>query len=121
MHELFIPDKNYFSISEVSEITHIKPYILRYWESQFKTLRPTRRVSGQRKYTRKDIELILRIKELLYEKKFTISGAKRYLINEKRQKNKQLSFPLADNVLAIDFLKEIKKEIVEILKILSSS
>jgi len=120
MIEQFIPDKSYFSISEVSEITQVKPYILRYWEGEFKLLRPARRTSGHRKYTRKDIELILKIKDLLYQQKYTISGAKRHLLNEKREKNKQLSFPLEKNVPAIDFLKEIKKELLEIQKILSS-
>lgn len=120
MIEQFIPEKNYFSIGEVSEITQVKPYILRYWEGEFKLLRPARRVSGQRKYTRKDIELILKIKNLLQNKKYTISGAKRYLLDEKREKNKQLSFPLEKNVPAIDFLKEIKNELEKIQKILSS-
>lgn len=121
MVEQFIPEKNYFSIGEVSKVTQVKPYILRYWEAEFKLLRPARRVSGQRKYTRQDIELILRIKDLLHNQKYTISGAKRYLLNEKREKNKQLSFPLEKNVLALDFLKEIKKELEQIQKILSSS
>ena len=119
--ELVPVEKNYYSINEVSKITQVKPYILRYWEGEFKLLRPARRVSGQRKYTRKDIELIMKIKKLLQEKRYTIAGAKQYLLQEKREKNKQLSFPLADSVLVTDFLKEIKKELEEIQKIITST
>ena len=121
MVELVPVEKNYYSINEVSKITQVKPYILRYWEGEFKLLRPARRVSGQRKYTRKDIELIMKIKKLLQEKRYTIAGAKQYLLQEKREKNKQLSFPLADSVLVTDFLKEIKKELEEIQKIITST
>ncbi len=120
MEEQFISEKNYFSIGEVSRVTQVKPYILRYWEAEFKLLRPARRTSGQRKYTRQDIELILKIKDLLHNQKYSISGAKKYLLNEKKEKNKQLSFPLEKNVLASDFLKEIKNELKEIEKVLSS-
>ncbi len=121
MIEQSIPEKNYFSIGEVSKITQVEPYILRYWESEFKLLRPARSTSGQRKYTRKDIELILKIKDLLHQQKYTIGGAKKFLLEEKRGKNKQLSFPLEKNVPAIDFLKEIKNELKEIEKILGSN
>ena len=97
-----IPDKNYFTISEVSRITGIKPYVLRYWESEFKLLVPARRDSGQRKYQRKDIELVLRIKELLYNNKFTIAGAKRYLLDEAKKGPKQLKMEFAEDSAAID-------------------
>lgn len=118
MTEILIPEKNFFSIGEVSKITQIKPYILRYWESEFKLLRPARRTSGQRKYTRKDIDLILKINDLLYNKKYTLAGAKHHLLSQKRGKDKQLSFPLASDAPALSFLREIKGEIEEILKIL---
>ena len=74
-----IPDKLFFRIGEVSEIVGVEPHVLRYWESEFKVLRPTRVGSRRRLYRRKDIELILRIKELLYDRKYTIAGAKKVL------------------------------------------
>ncbi len=73
---LLDPDKRYFKIGEVSVITGLKPYVLRFWESEFKQIKPGRTLSGQRVYKRSDLNLILTIKNLLYEKKFTISGAK---------------------------------------------
>lgn len=79
-----IPDKLFFTIGEVSEITGIKPYILRYWETEFKSLKPQKNTGGQRRlYRQKDIKLILYIKQLLYEEKYTIIGAKKKLKDEK--------------------------------------
>jgi len=113
-----IPEKNFFSIGETSKITGVRPYILRYWESEFKLLRPARRESGHRKYTRKDLELIGEIKELLYEKKFSIAGAKKYLLEDKKNKKEQLRLDLEKDSAAISVLTEAKKTIKEILKIL---
>jgi len=113
-----IPEKNFFSIGEASKITGVKPYVLRYWESEFKLLRPTRRESGHRKYTRKDLELIGEIKELLYEKKFSIAGAKKYLLEDRKSKKDQLRLDLEKDSAAIGILKETKQAIKEILKIL---
>lgn len=73
-----IPDKLYFKIGEVSEITGIKPYVLRYWETEF-PLSPKKSRTGQRLYKREDIELVLEISRLLYQEGFTIAGARRYL------------------------------------------
>ncbi len=74
-----IPDKLYFKIGEVSRISGLPSHVLRFWESEFKKIRPRRTASGQRSYTRKDIETIIEIKHLLYDKKFTLEGARRYL------------------------------------------
>jgi DNA-binding transcriptional MerR regulator len=74
-----IPEKSYFRIGEVARITGIKPYVLRYWETEFKTLAPPKSRSKQRLYRRKDIENILAIKDLLYAKRFTIEGARKRL------------------------------------------
>lgn len=74
-----IPDKVYFRIGEASKILGVAPYVIRYWESEFKSVRPMRASSHQRLYRRKDIEELLIVKELLYEKKFTISGARKRL------------------------------------------
>src|SRR5512133_3484311 len=74
-----IPDKLYFKIGEVSELLGVEPYVLRYWESEFPGLSPKKSGTGHRLYRRKDVELLLRIKHLLYEKRFTIEGARQTL------------------------------------------
>src|SRR5688572_21197063 len=74
-----IPNKLFFKIGEVCEITDTQPYVLRYWESEFPALAPAKNGSGQRIYRRRDIETVLRIKELLYQEGFTIAGAKKKL------------------------------------------
>ena len=74
-----VPEKMYFSIGEVKELTGLEPHVLRYWETEFSSLSPKKNSRGQRTYKKKDIELILRIKDLLYRKKFTIAGAKKAL------------------------------------------
>ena len=74
-----IPEKLYFKIGEVAELTDVQSYILRYWETQFTALRPTKSPSGQRLYRRNDVAVVLQIKELLYQKRFTIAGARRHL------------------------------------------
>ncbi len=77
-----IPNKLFFKIGEVCEITDTQPYVLRYWESEFPSLAPAKNSSGQRIYRRKDIETVLRIKQLLYDEGFTIAGAKKRLETE---------------------------------------
>ena len=77
-----IPNKLFFKIGEVCEITDTQPYVLRYWESEFPALAPAKNSSGQRIYRRRDIETVLRIKQLLYEEGFTIAGAKKRLETE---------------------------------------
>ncbi len=80
-----IPDKRYFRIGEVSSLTSVESYVLRFWETEFKSINPKRTESGQRLYRKKDVELLFTIKHLLYEKKFTIQGAKQYLRSERKQ------------------------------------
>ena len=79
-----IPDKLYFRIGEVETITEVPAYVLRYWESEFKLLRPKKNPAGQRLYRKKDVELVLRIKSLLYDERLTLEGAKKRLRNESR-------------------------------------
>ncbi len=74
-----IPDKLYFRIGEVAKLAGIKPYVLRFWESEFSGLGPKKSGTGHRLYRRKDVELVLEIKRLLYEKRFTIEGARKVL------------------------------------------
>lgn len=77
------PEKLYYTIGEVKEITGIEAYVLRFWETEFSSLRPRKNKKGHRTYKKKDIELILKIKELLYENKFTIPGARAVLSGRK--------------------------------------
>ena len=78
-NHIIIPDKLYFKIGEVSKISGLPSHVLRFWESEFKKIKPRRTAAGQRSYTRKDIETILEIKHLLHDKKFTLEGARKYL------------------------------------------
>jgi DNA-binding transcriptional MerR regulator len=79
-----IPDKLYYRIGEVEAITEVPAYVLRYWESEFKLLRPKKNPAGQRLYRKKDLELVLRIKGLLYDERLTLEGAKKRLRHESR-------------------------------------
>lgn len=118
MAMLDIPDKLYFKIGEVSRITGIKTYILRYWESEFKILSPLKSGGNQRVYTRKDVELIVYIKKLLYNDKFTLEGAKKRVGEFRKQGHGQLSLPLTGRKYS-STLKNIRKELRTIKKMLS--
>ena len=99
-----IPDKLYFRIGEVSKIVGLPTYVLRFWETEFPRIRPKRTSSGQRLYTRGDIELVLKIKDLLYEKKFTIQGARQHLsarTDKKKTPTKQMLEDLHSELKAI--------------------
>ncbi|HPC74334.1 MAG TPA: MerR family transcriptional regulator [Syntrophales bacterium] len=79
-----IPDKTYFRIGEVSKILGVEPYVVRYWESEFKTVKPVRTRSDQRLYRRKDLEELTVIRNLLYQERFTIAGARKKLSEKKK-------------------------------------
>src|SRR5215211_4072239 len=79
-----IPEKLFFKIGEVCELIKVQPHVLRYWETEFPMLAPQKNRAGQRVYRRKDVEMVLRIRDLLYEEKFTIAGAKKKLADEQR-------------------------------------
>lgn len=115
----FLPDKEYFSIQEASRLSSVPEYTLRYWESRFGDLRPARRPGGHRRYTRADLELILRIKELLQRRKMTIAGARRALIEQKRGGGALDGAPSgpgsADSGPALKLLRELKKELKSIV------
>ncbi|MBW2567879.1 MAG: MerR family transcriptional regulator [Deltaproteobacteria bacterium] len=93
-----LSDKLYFKIGEVSEISGLPTYVLRFWETEFKKINPKRTSSGQRLYRKKDVELILQIKELLYEKKFTIQGAKQHLNSTTPEKKEKKSTNILDDI-----------------------
>lgn len=96
-----IPNKLFFKIGEVCEITDTQPYVLRYWESEFPALAPAKNSSGQRIYRRRDIETVLRIKQLLYDEGFTIAGAKKRLEQELLEKNGTERRGVPDDELAV--------------------
>ena len=102
-----IPDKLFFRIGEVSELIGLEPYVLRYWESEFSALSPKKSSSGQRMFRRKDVALLLTIKHLLYDKKFTIDGARKVL-QDKTTPQEELFAP-------VNPLSSIRREVVEIL------
>src|SRR6266571_2864551 len=77
-----IPEKLFFRIGEVCELIKVQPHVLRYWETEFPMLAPQKNRAGQRVYRRKDVEMVMRIRDLLYEEKFTIAGAKKRLLDE---------------------------------------
>lgn len=127
-----IPNKLFFKIGEVCDITDTQPYVLRYWESEFPALAPAKNSSGQRIYRRRDIETILRIKQLLYEEGFTIAGAKKRLEAEMAGKADTPSSlaalppdtaPVAEASVDGDAstrsaLKEVREQLREILTVL---
>lgn len=82
-----IPDKNFFRIGEVSKILQVEPYVVRYWESEFKTVKPVRTSAAQRLYRRQDVEELLTIKRLLYAEGFTIAGARKRLAEMRQEHN----------------------------------
>ncbi len=119
-----IPNKLFFKIGEVCELTDTQPYVLRYWESEFPVLAPAKNNSGQRIYRRRDIETILRIKSLLYEEGFTIAGAKKRLEQEMKElggsgktptPSAGVSDPLREKI------DEIKTELQDLLDFIESS
>jgi len=93
-----IPDKLYYRIGEVTGITDLPGYVLRFWESEFPAIAPKRTESGQRLYRKSDIERILLIKHLLYDKKFTIQGARQHLQSSRRGKKRPPSNALIDEI-----------------------
>ena len=111
-----IPERLYYKIGEVAQITKTEPYVLRYWETEFPFLKPTKNKSGQRLYRKKDVETILRIKELLYHEGYTIIGAQKKLSEElsgpKHKENKSTSIKAG--------LREIENELQNLLTILES-
>jgi DNA-binding transcriptional MerR regulator len=114
-------ERLYYRIGEVSRITGLKPHVLRYWESEFKVIKPHKGGSLQRLYRRKDLDLILKIKKLLYEDGFTIAGAKRKIRDLERLENKQLKLRLVEkgsNGKTHELLVALREELRGIRKML---
>jgi DNA-binding transcriptional MerR regulator len=111
-----IPDKLFFRIGEVSTMLGLEPYVLRYWETEFPSLTPKKSGTGHRLYRRKDVEMLLRIKHLLYEKRFTIDGARQFLHEEAKSAHQEIKHE--QQILFSDPLPEIRRELTEILKLM---
>lgn len=106
--------KLYRSISEVSEMVGVQPHVLRYWETQFSMLRPRKNRAGNRMYRPEEITLVLRIKELLYDRRFTIAGARRRLLDERREAPPELETSVRDARRKV-VLHEVRDELRHIL------
>ena len=113
-----IVKKAYYSIGDVCDLTGLKPHVLRYWETQFDVLRPTKNRAGNRVFRPKDIELILLVKNLLYEQKYTIEGANQKLLE--MRKGGELEGEQQE-VLGPEFLASMKKELEALATILTPS
>lgn len=122
--DLDIPNKLYFRIGEVARLAGIKPYVLRFWETEFAGLGPRKSGTGHRLYRRKDVELVLEIKRLLYEKRYTIEGARKYLQSRPRSlAPKTAPPPHVQGELFVGnsaLYQEIRRELIQILNILKS-
>ena len=110
--------KLYYSISEVSDLVGVKAHVLRYWETQFKMLRPRKGRGGARMYRKRDVEVLFDIKQLLYDQRFTIEGAKRKLLDERVPEKDQMGIPFArlDREQAIRGLRADLRELLDFLR-----
>jgi DNA-binding transcriptional MerR regulator len=116
--EILIPDKLYFRIGEVATLCRLPAYVLRFWESEFPQLKPVKSSTGQRMYRKRDVESVLRIKQLLYEQGFTISGARQQLRTENKSDKSQAAIPFPSS--SAPELQHIRQGLREILDLLST-
>ncbi len=122
-----IPDRLFFRIGDVSQLTGIEAYVLRFWEGEFPALSPKKTSSGQRQYRRKDVETVLEIKRLLYDEGYTIAGARKAMRGRPKQKKNAAEsdeqsdqlFPAPQATAASPDLTGIKQELREILALLN--
>lgn len=114
-----IPDKLYFRIGEVGNLVGVEPHVLRYWETEFPAVGPKKSGTGHRMYRRKEVELLLKIKHLLYVKKYTIEGARQFLQAEAKMRNRRTQEKHEQRELfSTEMLPEIRRELAEILNLL---
>lgn len=127
-----IPDKLYFRIGEVSRLAGVKPFVLRFWESEFPQLAPKKSGTGHRLYRRKEVETVLEIKRLLYDERFTIEGARNYLQSKaaspqakaapRNKKQKAVAAPVQGDLFGggvpVSAIEELRKELQSILELL---
>ncbi|HEY7878245.1 MAG TPA: MerR family transcriptional regulator [Gemmatimonadaceae bacterium] len=110
------PVQEFFSIGEVCELTGLKPHVLRYWESQFRFLSPAKNRSGNRVYQRREIELIMLVKHLLYTEKYTIDGARQKVDDHRRTGELR---PAARNALDLQTIEAMERELRDVLALLA--
>jgi DNA-binding transcriptional MerR regulator len=115
--DVLIPDKLYFRIGEVANLCRLPAYVLRFWESEFPQLKPVKSSTGQRMYRKRDVESVLRIKQLLYEQGFTINGARQQLRAETKSDKTQAAIPFPTHFAPE--LQHIRQGLREILDLLS--
>ena len=117
--EVVIPDKLYFRIGEVARLCRLPAYVLRFWETEFPQLKPTKSSTGQRMYRRRDVESALHIKRLLYDEGFTIAGARQFLARESRAPKSQSALPF---LASPDHgsLKQVRAGLKDLLSLLSA-
>ncbi len=130
-HHPVIPDRVFFRIGDVSQIAGVEAHVLRFWESEFPTLKPRKTSSGQRQYRRKDVETVLRIRHLLYEEGYTIAGARKALRNRRKAQADDVpddvptespagaSAPGDGLRVPSEALREIRSRLEQILELLS--
>jgi len=109
----------YYSISEVSDMIGVKPHVLRYWETQFKMLRPKKGRGGARMYRKRDVEILFEVKQLLYDHRFTIAGARRKLLDDRASKEQmELTFARTDRE---EMLRGLRRDLEGLLSLLQSA
>ncbi len=118
--EVVIPDKLYFRIGEVARLCRLPAYVLRFWETEFPQLKPTKSSTGQRMYRRRDVENVLRIKQLLYDQGFTIAGARQYLAHESRAPKSQSALPFLASSPDHGSLRQVRAGLKDLLSLLSA-
>jgi DNA-binding transcriptional MerR regulator len=116
--EVLIPDKLYFRIGEVASLCHLPAYVLRFWESEFPQLKPVKSGTGQRMYRRRDVESVLRIKQLLYDQGFTIAGARQQMRAEIKSDKTQAAIPFPSQ--SAPEIQHIRQGLREILNLLTT-
>jgi DNA-binding transcriptional MerR regulator len=115
--EILIPEKLYFRIGEVARLCRLPAYVLRFWETEFPQLKPVKSSTGQRMYRRRDVENVVRIRQLLYEEGYTIAGARQHLRDEGKSEKKQVALPFP--IHTSGDLRHIRQGLQEILTILT--
>ena len=121
MNQVELPDKLYFKIGEVAKIVGVKPYVLRYWESEFSVVKPGKTPSRHRLYRRRDVEMLLEIKNLLYSEGYTIAGAKKRLKETHREDSGQQPFLPVTEEMYKRALSTIKQEVLSLRQLLNGT
>jgi DNA-binding transcriptional MerR regulator len=112
-----LPDRPYFKIGEAARLCGVKPYVLRYWETEFKSVRPDKTRSQQRLYRRRDVELLLKIRHLLYEKRYTIEGARSRLRDQGHDEGPVETPPPVAPTIDRETLQKIKQGLADLIRI----